>query len=49
MFNLVQKHWQLKIEELEKSLKAETSQQQSQELVRKIQWMKETEMAVVIS
>ena len=49
MYNLVQKYWQLKIDELENELKHETSQQRSQELSRKIQWMKETEMAVVIS
>ena len=49
MYNLVQKYWELKIAELESELKHETSQQRSQELARKIQWMKSTEMAVVIS
>ena len=49
MYNLVQKYWQLKIDELENELKHESSQQRSLELARKIQWMKETEMAVVIS
>ena len=37
------------IDELENELKHESSQQRSLELARKIQWMKETEMAVVIS
>ena len=49
MYNLVQKYWNLKIAELQKELKHETSQQHSQELERKILWMQETEMAVVIS
>ncbi len=49
MYNLVQKYWQLKISELEQQLKKETSQQTAQELSRKLNWMKETEMAVVIS
>ena len=49
MYEFVQKYWQLKIADLEKELKNETSQQQSQELTRKIQWMKSTEMAVVVS
>ena len=49
MYNLVQKYWQLKISELETQLKKETSQQTAQELSRKLNWMKETEMAVVVS
>lgn len=48
MYNLAQKFWAEKIEELEKQLKT-VSQQESQELQRKIDWMKETEMAVIIS
>ena len=48
MYNLAQKYWQEKIEEFEKELKNAT-QQEAQELTRKIDWMKETEMAVIIS
>ncbi len=48
MYNLAQKYWAKKIVELEKELKTVT-QQEAQELERKIVWMKETEMAVVVS
>ena len=48
MYNLAQKYWQEKISELEKEMKTAT-QQEAQELARKIDWMKETEMAVIIS
>ncbi len=48
MYNLAQKYWALKIAELEKQLKTAT-QQEAQELERKIAWMKETEMAVIVS
>lgn len=48
MYNLAQQFWAEKIEEIEKQLKT-VSQQESQELQRKIDWMKETEMAVIIS
>ena len=48
MYNLAQTYWQKKIAELEKQLKTVT-QQEAQELVRRIEWMKETEMAVIIS
>ena len=48
MFNLAQKYWAEKIAELEKSLK-EATQQEAQEIERKIAWMKETEMAVIVS
>ena len=48
MYNLAQKYWADKIIELEKALKAAT-QQEAQELERKIAWMKETEMAVIVS
>lgn len=48
MYNFVQKYWAMKIAELEKELKT-VSQQEAQELQRKIDWMKETEMAVVVS
>ena len=49
MYNLAQKYWAEKIAETEAALKKTTSQQAYQELERKLQWLKETEMAVVIS
>ena len=48
MYNYVQKYWQEEIKALEKQLK-KSSQQEYQELERKLKWMRETEMAVVIS
>ena len=48
MYDLVQKYWAEEIERLENDMKLAT-QQESQELSRKLKWMKETEMAVVIS
>lgn len=48
MYNLAQRFWAEKIEELEKQLKT-VFQQESQALQRKIEWMKETEMAVIVS
>lgn len=48
MYNLVQKYWQDEIDALKAKLRTAT-QQESQELERKIAWMEETEMAVVIS
>jgi len=49
MFNHVQYYWQKEIEALEKTIKDSSYQQEAQELMRKLKWMKETEMAVVIS
>ncbi len=48
MYNYVQTHWQEKIVETKKLLKKATDQE-TQELEKKIQWMEETEMCVVIS
>lgn len=48
MYDLAQKYWALEIKQLEGRIKHAT-QQEAQELERKITWMKETEMAVVIS
>ena len=48
MYDMVKEFWSEKIKELEKQLKI-ASQQESQELQRKLNWMKETEMAVVVS
>lgn len=48
MYDYVQKYWQEEIERLKNRIK-NVSQQEAQELRRKLQWMEETEMAVVIS
>ncbi|MCT7870285.1 MAG: type I restriction endonuclease subunit R [Lactobacillus crispatus] len=48
MYNYVQEYWKEEIKTLKASLK-NTSQQESIELKRKIKWMEETEMAVVVS
>ena len=48
MYDLVQKYWAAEIEALKIQIKHAT-QQEAQELERKLQWMQETEMAVVIS
>lgn len=48
MYDLAQKYWAEEIARLEKEIKHAT-QQETQELRRKLEWMKETEMAVVIS
>lgn len=48
MYNLAQKYWNREIARLE-GLRKQTTQQEVQELDRKIAWMKETEMAVVVS
>ncbi len=49
MLERCEKDWQDKIEELEEFATTLTSQQELLDLQRKIQWMKETEMCVVIS
>lgn len=48
MYNYVQEYWKERIEELKKQQK-HVSQQESLELDRKIKWMEDTDMAVVIS
>ena len=48
MYDYVQKYWQDEIERLKNRIK-NVSHQEAQELRRKLQWMEETEMAVVIS
>ena len=48
MYNYVQECWKLEIAALKQKLRI-ASQQEAQELQRKIAWMEETEMAVVIS
>ncbi len=48
MYNYVQEYWNEEIKTVQKQLK-NVSQQEAQELEKKIKWMSETEMAVVIS
>ena len=49
MYDYVQEYWQKEIKAVEKQLAKCTSQQEYQELKRKLEWMQETEMAVVVS
>ena len=49
MYDYVQEYWQKEIKILEEQIAAYTSQQETQEMKRKLEWMKETEMAVVVS
>jgi len=48
MYQFVQEYWDTEIKSLEEKLNSCT-QQEAQEIERKLKWMKETEMAVVIS
>lgn len=48
MYDYVQEYWKEEIKHLKKQIKAST-QQEVQELIRKLKWMEETDMAVVIS
>ena len=48
MYNYVQEYWKEEIKQLKAKIKTVT-QQEAQELERKLKWMQETEMAVVIS
>ena len=49
IYNYVQEYWQKEIKLLEQQIEKFCSQQEAQELQRKLTWMKETDMAVVIS
>ncbi|MEE0911358.1 MAG: type I restriction endonuclease subunit R, partial [Paludibacteraceae bacterium] len=49
MYEYVQEYWQTEIDSLEKQIAKSTSQQEVQELNRKLKWMQETEMAAVVS
>ena len=49
MYEYVQEYWQQEIAALEKKISKSTSQQEVLELNRKLKWMQETEMAVVVS
>ena len=48
MYNYVQEYWEEEIKKLKAKITTAT-QQEAQELERKLKWMEETEMAVVIS
>ena len=48
MYNYVQEYWQEEIDKLQAE-QVSATQQEAQELERKLKWMRETEMAVVIS
>lgn len=48
MYDYVQEYWKEEIKHLKKQINAAT-QQEAQELERKLKWMEETDMAVVIS
>jgi len=48
MYNYVQEYWKEEIKKLKAKIKKGT-QQEAQELERRLKWMQETEMAVVIS
>lgn len=49
MYNYVLEYWAVEIASLKQQLKRINSQQEAQELQRKLTWMKETEMVVVVS
>ena len=49
MYDYVQEYWQEEIELLKNKIKTLSYQQEAQELKRKLRWMQETEMAVVVS
>ena len=49
MYDYVQEYWQEAIANLEQEISNNTNQQEVLELNRKLKWMRETEMAVVIS
>ena len=49
MYNYAQEYWKKEMSTLRKQIEANPYQQETQELRRKLQWMEQTEMAVVIS
>lgn len=49
MFNYVQDYWKKEIKVLKQKIAATTSDQEQMELSRKLKWMQDTEMCVVIS
>lgn len=49
MYNLIDKYWKLKIKEQENEMKNFLDEQDEKEKSNKLQWLKETEYAVVVS
>ncbi|MBR4358906.1 MAG: type I restriction endonuclease subunit R, partial [Butyrivibrio sp.] len=49
MYNFVQEYWKEEIKSLEQRIAVTSSDQEQLELTRKLKWMKDTEMCVVIS
>lgn len=49
MYNFIQEYWQEEIKALEQKIATTVSDQEQMELSRKLKWMKDTEMCVVIS
>ena len=49
MYDLVQKHWQRRIKEAEKAVKLAPDEQEQVQRVCQLNWLRETEIAVVIS
>ena len=49
MYNYVQEYWQREIKTLEQAIEKCKSQQEVQKMQRKLEWMRETDMAVVVS
>ena len=49
MYNYVQEYWHKEIENLENEVRLSISDQEQNELSRKLKWMRETEMCVVVS
>ena len=49
MYNLIMQYWQGQIKETEKAIKSSIDEQETIFLQRKLEWLKETEIAVVIS
>ena len=49
MYNYAQEYWQQEIKHLQETIDKCDSQQEVQEMRRKLSWMQETEMAVVVS
>ena len=49
MYNYVQEYWEKEKKILQKQIDKSLSQQETQEMKRKLEWMEQTEMAVVIS
>ena len=49
MYNYVQEYWQREIKLMEKAIEKCDSDQEVKEMERKLAWMKETDMAVVVS